>query len=320
MVEALYTIGEVEEMTGVPVKTIRYYAEIGLLPPAATTAARYRLYSPAEIWRLELVRTLRYVGFGLDEIRRILTGDVDVATAIAWQLEALEGQIGHLTRLRDLLRRSSTARPDDERSLSYLHDIGAAVTRGAEDRSRFLAEKLGAALGADAAPAHWFERLRETARDYLPAEPTPDQAAAWAELVALLDDPEFTAATRSRVAPFWETMRRRQVDGAWWSAGMAAISERAVAALQAGAPAESVEVQAIARDWAGLFAEMLGLPCDDAFLRRFSEQAPTFMDERARRLHELLGRAGWRGDMPSQLRAQDLLLDGLLALARGLDG
>ena len=36
-----------------------------LLLPAATTDARYRMYSAAEIWRLELVRTLRAFGFGL---------------------------------------------------------------------------------------------------------------------------------------------------------------------------------------------------------------------------------------------------------------
>ena len=41
----------------------------GLLPPAATTDARYRMYSAAEIWRLELVRSLRAFGFGLEDVR-----------------------------------------------------------------------------------------------------------------------------------------------------------------------------------------------------------------------------------------------------------
>src|SRR5579863_3128053 len=105
----LYAIGEVAELTGMPIKTIRYYAEIGLAPPTKTTQARYRLYAPADIWRLELIRTLRYVGFGLDEIARILTGAVDAPTAIGWQIEALDGQIERLTRVRDLLWQAQLA-------------------------------------------------------------------------------------------------------------------------------------------------------------------------------------------------------------------
>lgn len=317
MAARLYTIGDVARMTGVAVKTIRYYAEIGLLPPAETTAARYRLYAPADIWRLELVRTLRHVGFSLDEIHRILTGDVDVTTAIAWQVEALEGQIGHLTRLRDLLRRAHAAQPDDECSLVFLHDIGVAVTRDAEERGRFLAEKLGAAIGSDAAPPAWTEHLFQTARQHLPAEPTADQAAAWAELVAILDDPDFVAAARAHAAPFWNMVREREVDGGWWHAALADINERARAALAAGAAPDSPTVRALARDWAATFAQARGQPCDDAFLRQFAALAPGFVDDRSRRIHELLERAGWGGEGPSALQAQDLLLAGLRALVAG---
>ena len=315
MAAQLYTIGQVAELTGVAVKTIRYYAEIGLLPPARTTAARYRLFSAAEIWRLELVRMLRHVGFSLDEIRRVLSGAVDVATAIGWQLEALDAQIGHLTRLRDLLQQARAAMPDDERSLAFLHDIGVAVTQSAEERSRFLATKLAAALGGDAVPPAWSEHLLQMAGQHLPAEPTGDQAAAWAELVTLLSDPEFVAASRAHAAPFWDMVRQQEVDGAWWHAAMAAINERAVEALRAGAGPESPAVQAIARDWAGLFAQAFREPCDDAFLRRFAAMAPQFVDDRARRVYELLERAGWSDDLPSQLRAHQLLLDGLQATA-----
>ena len=312
----LYSIGEVAEMTGVPIKTIRYYADIGLLPPAATTEARYRLYSPAEIWRLELVRTLRHVGFGLDEIQRVLAGDVDIATAIGWQVEALDAQIGNLTRLRDLLRQARAATDDERRSLAFLHDIGQAVTRDSEERSRFLAEKLGPLVGREDMPPEWNAGWLETMRRRLPADPTPEQAAAWAELVALLDDPEFVAASRAHAAPFWQIMRERQVDGAWWHTGMAKVNAHAQAALLAGAGPDSEEVQAIARDWAALFARAMGVPCDDAFLERFAEQAPHFMDERSRRIHELLERAGWTDGGPSQLAVQQLVLDGLLALVR----
>jgi DNA-binding transcriptional MerR regulator len=301
-------------MTGVPIKTIRYYAEIDLLPPATTTQAGYRLYSPAEIWRLELVRTLRHVGFGLDDIRRILGGDLDVASAIGWQLEVLEGQLSHLQRLRDLLRQAQTSLPDEERSLQFLHAMGAAVTRDVEQRRRFLASKLHAALGGDVLPPAWAERLLQTETWSFPAEPTAEQAVAWAELVALLDDPAFVTAMRRHTAPFWETMRQHDVDADWWHAGMVGIGERALAAFKAGAPPDGPVVQAIVRDWAGVFAQALGQPCDAAFLRQFGAIAPNFVDGRARRVYELLERAGRGGDAPSQLRVQQLLLDGLHTL------
>jgi DNA-binding transcriptional MerR regulator len=320
MAAELYSIGEVAELTGVPIKTIRYYADIGLLPPAATTPTRYRLYSAAEIWRLELVRTLRHVGFGLDEIQRILTGAVDVPTAIAWQLEALDGQIAHLTRLRDLLRRASADEADPGPSLAFLHDIGAAVTRSAEERGRFLASRFTAAMGGDAVPAAWAERMLDTVRWQLPADPTPDQAAAWAELIALLSDPEFAGAMQQHVAPFWETVREQKVDGDWWHLAMGEINERALSASRAAEAPDGPVVQAIARDWAGLMARAAGRPCDDAFLRGLARMAPGWLDERTRRIWDLLERAGWTGQASAQLRAQELVLDGLRAVVEGLGG
>lgn len=319
MSSRLYTIGAVAELTGVPIKTIRYYADVGVLPPASTTEARYRLYSTDEIWRLELVRTLRYVGFGLDEIKRILGGDVDVATAIAWQLDALDGQLAHLTQMRDLLRQAQATHADDARSLAILHAIGQAVTRSAEARSSFLAEKLGAVIGGEAITPPWIAQFVHTARQQLPAEPTPEQAAAWAELIALLDDADFAAASRAHAAPFWTFMRERQVDRGTWNADMTAIGERAAVLLREGATPESPAVRALAYDWANLFAQAMGQPCDEAFLRHFVTQAPNFIDERARRIMELLERAGWSDEGQSSLAAQLLVLDGLLALVRTLD-
>jgi DNA-binding transcriptional MerR regulator len=318
MASKLYTIGEVAELTGVPIKTIRYYADAGVLPPASTTQARYRLYSADEIWRLELVRTLRYIGFGLDEIKRILAGDVDIATAIAWQLEALDSQLAHLTRTRDLLRQAQAAAADEARSLTILHAIGQAVTYSAEARGRFLADKLGAAIGGEAATPPWIEQFVRTARQQLPTKPTPEQAAAWAELIALLDDPDFAAASRAHVAPFWTFMRERRVDRDTWQADMTAIGEQATALLREGATPDTPAVQALAHDWANLFARAMGQPCDAAFLRRFATQAPSFIDERARRILKLLERAGWSDGGQSSLHGQQLVLDGLLALVRTL--
>lgn len=91
-------------ISGVPVKTIRYYADIGLLPPAKVSESRYRLYAAAEIWRLGLIRTLRHFDFSIEEIRKIISGRLSISDAVALQLDALDTQVRHLERVRTILQ------------------------------------------------------------------------------------------------------------------------------------------------------------------------------------------------------------------------
>lgn len=152
MEKPLRTIGEASRITGVPVKTIRYYADIGLLPPAEVSESRYRLYGAEEIWHLGLIRTLRYLDFSIEEIRKIISGHLSISDAIALQLDALEVQVRHLERVQTILRQTEKTVEDAESSLEHLHSIGEALAVEAEDRSRFLAERLRAAFVTGAAP------------------------------------------------------------------------------------------------------------------------------------------------------------------------
>ena len=327
--QRLYNIGDVAKLTGVPVKTIRYYSEIGLLPPAETSAARYRRYTTREIWRLELIRTLRYAEFSLEEIRAILAGEVPVETAIDWQLEALDGQIRHLARIRAVLRQAR-ANVHDEPA-RYLHDIGAALALNAEERRRFLTEKMQAALGGDAAPPEWREPFLRELERLLPDELSPEQAAAWTELTALLNDPTYVAATRQRTASFWASMRERGVDAAWWNEGMLRVSELAAAAVARGAGPGDEATQVAVRAYVELNAAAMGRPADDDFWRWFGGVAPTFMDRRSERIQELLevlraGRAEQPGApggpeqaSPYSVAGQRLLLAGLAWRVAQLD-
>jgi DNA-binding transcriptional MerR regulator len=52
-------IGELSRLTGLPVRTIRFWSDEGLVPPEGRTPAGYRLYGPDALVRLGLVRTLR---------------------------------------------------------------------------------------------------------------------------------------------------------------------------------------------------------------------------------------------------------------------
>ena len=65
--DTLYSIGELACRTGLPVRTIRFYSDIGVVPPTDRTSAGYRLYDIDALARLDLVRTLRDLGIDLGD-------------------------------------------------------------------------------------------------------------------------------------------------------------------------------------------------------------------------------------------------------------
>lgn len=73
---ARLSIGLVARQAGCTVPTVRYYEEIGLLPPAGRTAAGQRCYDGATIRRLAFIRRCRDFGFPIERVRE-LVGLVD---------------------------------------------------------------------------------------------------------------------------------------------------------------------------------------------------------------------------------------------------
>lgn len=70
---AKLSIGLVARRTGVTVPTVRYYEEIGLLPPACRTESGRRHYDEATVRRLAFIRRCRDFGFSLDQVRELVT-------------------------------------------------------------------------------------------------------------------------------------------------------------------------------------------------------------------------------------------------------
>ncbi len=66
------TIGQLAKLTDVPPKTIRYYEEVGILPPPERSESRYRLYSETDVRRLELIRRARALDMTLPEVGELL--------------------------------------------------------------------------------------------------------------------------------------------------------------------------------------------------------------------------------------------------------
>lgn len=69
---APWKVGELAKRTGVSVRTLHYYDEIGLLTPSHHSESGYRLYTESDVARLQRIKSLRSLGFSLDEIRDCL--------------------------------------------------------------------------------------------------------------------------------------------------------------------------------------------------------------------------------------------------------
>lgn len=99
-------IGRLASDTGCDVETIRYYERIGILPEPARSANNYRSYGEAHRRRLAFVRRCRELGFGLDEVKRLLAmidgghyTCADVEAIGRRHLDEVRGRIRDLRRL-----------------------------------------------------------------------------------------------------------------------------------------------------------------------------------------------------------------------------
>lgn len=65
-------IGEVAERTGLSLRTIRYYEQVGLVVPSSRTAGGFRLYAESDVARLRLVKRMKPLDFTLEEMKDVL--------------------------------------------------------------------------------------------------------------------------------------------------------------------------------------------------------------------------------------------------------
>ncbi|MGV9777527.1 MerR family transcriptional regulator [Streptosporangium sp. NPDC003464] len=65
-------IGQVAERTGLSLRTIRHYEEVGLVPASARSQGGFRLYTGADVERLMVIRRMKPLGFTLEQMRELL--------------------------------------------------------------------------------------------------------------------------------------------------------------------------------------------------------------------------------------------------------
>ena len=103
------TIGQAARRSGLPVKTIRFYEEQGVVPPPARSSGGFRLYTPIDVRRLRLVRLAKLMGLSLPEVRALVSQAFasecadfadELLARIARQQAAVDARIGELEALK----------------------------------------------------------------------------------------------------------------------------------------------------------------------------------------------------------------------------
>ncbi|WEO95198.1 MerR family transcriptional regulator [Streptomyces sp. FXJ1.172] len=236
----LLTIGELARATGLTVRTIRYWSDEGVLTPVTRSPGGYRLYDSAGVARLELIRTLRELGLGLTDVRRVLAGERSVAEVAATHVVALDAQIRALKVTRAVLstvaRRGSSA--EEMTLMNKLARLSAAQRQRIVDD--FVEEIFH---GLDTADPWIRERTRSIGVQ-LPDDPTPEQVDAWVELAELLQNPGFRAAMRKMIE-FNAADRAPGTPPGSSARFFQRLVELAGAAREAGVAPESPEADAV---------------------------------------------------------------------------
>ena len=99
------TVKEVSKLAGVSIRTLRYYDEIGLLKPTATTEAGYRLYSDKDLERLQEIMFFKEMELPLESIKQLLEDpNMDRQEMLRMQQAVLEKKRNRLNGIIELIR------------------------------------------------------------------------------------------------------------------------------------------------------------------------------------------------------------------------
>jgi DNA-binding transcriptional MerR regulator len=109
-----WKVGELAERTGLTIRALHHYDAMGLLSPSGRTDSAHqsghRLYTAADVARLQQIVSLKQLGFALEQIRDYLArADYDPRQVVRMHLERVRGQAAELKRLEDRLAALSDA-------------------------------------------------------------------------------------------------------------------------------------------------------------------------------------------------------------------
>jgi DNA-binding transcriptional MerR regulator len=201
-----YQVKDVARLTGVTIRTLHHYDAIGLLVPSARTAAGYRLYTDADLLRLQQILIGRELGLPLEEIRQSLDDP---------RFDRKAALLDQRQRLRDRARQAE----------AMIRAIDAALAACPDEAERSRALDGSATTGA-MVMANLFE-------GFDPSRYEEEARQRWGTTDAWT---ESEKRTKRYTPDDWKRLKAEQ----------AAVYDAAVAALKAGTAPSSVEAMDIA--------------------------------------------------------------------------
>jgi DNA-binding transcriptional MerR regulator len=200
-----YRVGEFATLTGVSIRTLHHYESIGLLHPRKRTEAGYRLYFDEDLLTLQQILTLRYLGFGLTQIRELLRRpSFDLVASLDIQRGVIRERIAELQRI--------------DASLSVLLDQRLATGQWNWDLARAASNAVQSGLkqkGEAMTDYYSPEEIRQHAAELateLPPNTLQDAEREWrallAEVHANLHLPPESPKARE-LATRWEELHER---------------------------------------------------------------------------------------------------------------
>lgn len=233
--EQHFSVGQVASRTQVSVRTLHHYDDIGLLHPSMRLESGRRLYSSADLLKLQQILTMRYLGFELRQIGELLERpDFDILASLRIQRKAVRDRIEQLQRIDAGLARLLDGRiANGVWDWNALADASAAVQeKGPTMDEYYTPEQIRQhtdelARGGRGEELHALEReWRLLLRDMHANPDLPRESRIAAEFVDRWDDiherarPLFQGDTK-----LWHLLGRAHLDGQYDSIEDASHSE-----------------------------------------------------------------------------------------------
>jgi MerR family transcriptional activator of bmr gene len=101
------TIGEVAKLSNLSIQTLRYYDQINLFKPVEIDPNnKYRYYRNTQLYYLDIIKTLKYLGLSLDEVKSVLTlTPEELVKYLADQEDRIDQEFQRLLETKEVLQR-----------------------------------------------------------------------------------------------------------------------------------------------------------------------------------------------------------------------
>lgn len=175
--DGTWRIGELARETGLTVRTLHHYDQLGLLSPLSRTEGGHRCYTSGDVRRLHRIVALRSLGISLEEIGTLLDGEPDPTGLLRRQLDVVEERIRKASDLR-------------ARLLDVLNNLGRNAEPSARQLLQLIEETV--AMNEPMTPEQFAELKEELERQ-----------------VRELGDEDFAALSQER-EDAWNALSRQE--------------------------------------------------------------------------------------------------------------